>query len=208
MKGEGNMLLPNDNICTINNGVDVDGIHKAAPIEELKTDKFVTVMVAGFREAKDQDTVVKALSLLPQDQYEVWLVGVGRRQEIVKSLAESLKVQDSVKFLGLRTDVPNILKTADVVVMSSHWEGLSLSNIEGMSAGKPFIASDVNGLREVTTGYGLLFPHEDAAALAGIIQQLHDDQAFYNQTARRCYERAKQFDISEMVRRYNEVYER
>ena len=207
-RGEGNMLLPNDNICTINNGVDVDGIHKAAPIEELKTDKFVTVMVAGFREAKDQDTVVKALSLLPQDQYELWLVGVGRRQEIVKSLAESLKVQDSVKFLGLRTDVPNILKTADVVVMSSHWEGLSLSNIEGMSAGKPFIASDVNGLREVTTGYGLLFPHEDAAALAGIIQQLHDDQAFYNQTARRCYERARQFDISEMVRRYNEVYER
>jgi len=207
-RGEGNMLLPNDNICTINNGVDVDGIHKAAPIEELKTDKFVTVMVAGFREAKDQDTVVKALSLLPQDQYEVWLVGVGRRQEIVKSLAESLKVQDSVKFLGLRTDVPNILKTADVVVMSTHYEGLSLSNIEGMAAGKPFVASDVEGIHEVTEGYGLLFPHEDAAALAGIIQQLHDDQAFYNQTARRCYERARQFDISEMVRRYNEVYER
>ena len=46
--------------------------------------------------------------------------------------------------------------------MSSHWEGLSLSNVEGMSAHKPFIASDVNGLREVTKGYGILFPHEDA----------------------------------------------
>ena len=208
MKDEGNAPLTNDNICTIYNGIDVKAFHEAAPIEELKSDKFVAVMVAGFRPQKDQDTLVKAMHLLPKDQYEVWMVGNGSRMESVSSLAERLKVQDSVKFLGLRTDVPNILKTADVVVMSTHYEGLSLSNIEGMAAGKPFVASDVEGIHEVTEGYGLLFPHEDAAALAGIIQQLHDDQAFYNQTARRCYERAKQFDISEMVRRYNEVYER
>lgn len=207
-RGEGNVPLINDNICTIYNGIDVKAFHEAAPIEELKSDKFVAVMVAGFRPQKDQDTLVKAMHLLPKDQYEVWMVGNGSRMESVRSLAESLKLQDSVKFLGLRTDVPNILKTADVVVMSTHYEGLSLSNIEGMAAGKPFVASDVEGIHEVTEGYGLLFPHEDAAALAGIIQQLHDDQAFYDQTARRCYERARQFDISEMVRRYNEVYER
>ena len=111
-----------------------------------------------------------------------------------------------MKLLGLRTDVPQILKTADVVVMSSHWEGLSLSNIEGMSAGKPFVASDVNGLREVTDGYGLLFPHEDAEALARIIQRLHDDKTYYQQIAERCYARARQFDIAEMVAKYNEVY--
>ena len=194
------------NICTINNGVDVEAIHQAKEIEELKTDKFVVVMVAGFREAKDQDTVVKALSLLPKDQYELWFVGDGVRRQSVESLALSFGLQDNVKFLGLRTDVPNILKTADVVVMSSHWEGLSLSNIEGMSAGKPFIASDVNGLREVTKGYGILFPHEDAEALAAIIQRLHDDADYYQQVAAKCYERAKQFDITEMVARYNSVY--
>lgn len=195
-----------DNICTINNGVDVEGIHNALPIEELKTDKFVFVMVAGFREAKDQDTLVKALALLPKEQYEVWLVGDGVRKESVERLVLSFGLQDNVKFLGLRTDVPNILKTADVVVMSSHWEGLSLSNIEGMSAGKPFIASDVNGLREVTKGYGILFPHEDADALAEIIRKLHDIPDYYQQVADKCYERAKQFDISTMVLQYNDVY--
>ena len=111
-----------------------------------------------------------------------------------------------MKLWGLRTDVPRILKTADVVVMSSHWEGLSLSNIEGMSAGKPFVASDVNGLREVTKGYGILFPHEDAEALANIVQRLHDDRQYYQEVVDRCYERARQFDISQMVRKYNEVY--
>ena len=194
------------NICTINNGVDVEAIHQAKPINELGTDKFVTVMVAGFREAKDQDTVVRAMAKLPKEQYEVWLVGDGVRKESVECLVLSFGLQDNVKFLGLRTDVPNILKTADVVVMSSHWEGLSLSNIEGMSAGKPFVASDVNGLREVTKGYGILFPHEDAEALAAIIQRLHDDHEYYCHVATHCYERAKQYDISAMVLQYNAVY--
>lgn len=194
------------NICTIYNGVDVDAIHQAMPIAELQTDRFVVVMVAGFRAQKDQDTLVRAMALLPPKQYELWLVGDGVRKESVECLVLSVGVKDNVKFLGLRTDVPNILKTADVVVMSTHYEGLALSNIEGMAAGKPFVASDVQGIHEVTAGYGILFPHEDADALAGIIQQLHVDHNYYQQVADKCYERAKQFDISEMVSRYDAVY--
>ena len=194
------------NICTINNGVDVEAIHGAEPIAEMKSGKFVVVMVAGFREAKDQDTVIRAIALLPKDDYELWLVGDGTRRANLELIIDNLQLGDHVKLLGLRTDVPNVLKTADVVVMSSHWEGLSLSNIEGMSAGKPFVASDVNGLREVTQGYGLLFPHEDADALANIIQRLHDDCQYYQEIAARCYERAKEFDISKMASAYNEVY--
>ena len=194
------------NICTIYNGVDVDAIHQAMPIAELQTNRFVVVMVAGFRAQKDQDTLVRAMALLPPKQYELWLVGDGVRKESVECLVLSVGVKDNVKFLGLRTDVPNILKTADVVVMSTHYEGLALSNIEGMAAGKPFVASDVQGIHEVTAGYGLLFPHEDAEALSETIQRLHDDADYYRQVAERCYERAKQFDISEMVLQYNDVY--
>ena len=194
------------NICTINNGVDVEAIHGAEPIAEMRSGKFVVVMVAGFRPQKDQDTLIRAMALLPKDEYELWLVGDGTRRANLELTIDNLQLGDQVKLLGLRTDVPRILKTADVVVMSSHWEGLSLSNIEGMSAGKPFVASDVNGLREVTQGYGILFPHEDAEALAKIIRQLHDDQQYYQQIAARCYERAKEFDISKMASAYAEVY--
>ena len=129
------------------------------------------------------------------------------RQDAVKQLAESLGVLNNVRFLGLRTDIPNVLKAADIIVMSSHWEGLSLSNVEGMSAHKPFIASDVNGLREVTKGYGILFPHEDAVALARKIQHLADDKVCYEEIANNCYQRALEFDISNMVKGYNEVYQ-
>ncbi len=194
-------------ICTINNGVDVEAIHNAEPILGLNSDKFVIVMVAGFREQKDQDTLIKAMSYLPKDKFELWLVGEGVRRSELEKLVEHLNLKDSVKLLGLRSDVPQILKSADVVLMSSHWEGLSLSNIEGMAAGKPFIASDVNGLKEVTKGYGILFPHEDAKTLAEIIQRLYEDRVYYQEIADKCYERAKQFDITQMVSAYSEVYQ-
>lgn len=193
-------------ICTINNGVDVEMFHNAEPLPELKTEKFVAVMVAGFRKQKDQDTLIKAMTFLPKEQYELWLVGDGVRREELQNLAQELNLQENVKFLGLRTDVPNVLKSADVVVMSSHWEGLSLSNVEGMSVGKPFVASDVNGLREVTKDYGILFPHGDEKALAEIIMKLHDNKDYYKQVADNCYERACQFDIKTMVEAYSNIY--
>ena len=196
-------------ITTINNGIDVGAISKAVPCKELldlKENRKSILMVAGFRKQKNQDTIIRALTLLDIEKYEVWFAGIGERMEEVKQLALSLGVFERVRFLGLRTDIPNVLRAADVIVMSSHWEGLSLSNVEGMSAHKPFIASDVNGLKEVTKGYGLLFPHEDAKVLAEEINRLASDEAYYNEIAERCYNRALEFDISNTVSGYADVY--
>lgn len=196
-----------DKITTINNGVDVNAFYHAESLPEMAhRGKFVTVMVAGFREAKDQETVIRAIALLP-DEYELWLVGDGVCRPEIESEIVKQEVAERVKLLGIRSDVPQILKSADVVVMSSHWEGLSLSNIEGMSSGKPFVASEVNGLKEVTSGYGILFPHGDAEALADVIKKLHDDSEYYHQVAERCYQRALQYDIRKMVDAYEQLYD-
>ena len=197
-------------ITTIFNGVDVEAFHQAKANLSLRngSKRFVAVMVAGFRYQKDQDTLIKAMTHLDADEYELWLVGDGVRRGELEALVASLGLQDRVRLLGQRTDVPEILHTADVVVMSSHFEGLSLSNIEGMSVGKPFIASDVDGLHEMTQGAGLLFPHGDDKVLATLIKQLHDDKSFYQQVADACYEKAKLFDIKIMVDNYNMVYEK
>lgn len=196
-------------ITTVNNGVDVNAFHTAQPAPDLlklKEERKAIVMVAGFREAKDQDTLVRAMSCLDKDKYEIWLVGIGTRQQAVEELAKSLGVTGNVRFTGLRMDVPQVLRAADVVVMSSHWEGLSLSNVEGMSAGKPFIASRVNGLREVTEGYGIMFREGDDAGLAKIITRLCGDADLYNFVAERCYRRALCYDINKMVDGYVAVY--
>ena len=196
-------------ITTINNGIDVNTISEAEPCKELldlKESRKSILMVAGFRKQKNQDTIIRALTLVDKEKYEIWFAGIGERMEEVRQLTVSLGVCERVRFLGLRTDIPNVLRAADVIVMSCHWEGLSLSNVEGMSAHKPFIASDVNGLKEVTKGYGLLFPHEDEKVLAEEINRLARDEAYYNEIAERCYNRALEFDISNTVSGYADVY--
>ena len=201
-------------IVTIKNGVNIHKFTDAASADlglayknslgDFIEPKKIT-MVAGFRYEKDQPTVIKALKLLPED-YHLVLVGDGVERANIESLIAIEGLEDRVHLLGLRNDVPNILKASDVIVMSSHREGLSLSNVEGMCSGHPFVASDVEGLREVTKGYGVLFPHGDSKAFADIILKLCTDMEYADEVAAKCKERAMEFDISKMVEGYNRLY--
>lgn len=197
-----------DRICTINNGIDVRKFADANPDAELmsmKSNKFSVAMIAGLRPEKDQDTLIRAMALLPDD-YLLWLVGDGARRNILEKLCIELNVRDKVFFLGQRSDVPNVLHAADVLVLSSHYEGLSLSSLECMASGKPFIASDVDGLSQVVEGYGILFPHQDEYALAAELIKFRNNPAYYTSVTERCKIRASEFDIAKMVDEYLKVY--
>jgi glycosyltransferase involved in cell wall biosynthesis len=197
-------------ICTVNNGVDVEKYACAEPSKELlqiAPNSKSIIMVAGFRWEKNQDTLIKGMAELPE-KFHLFLVGAGVRQPECERLARDCGVENRVHFMGVRTDVPNLLRASDYVVMSSHFEGLSLSSVEGMSVGKPFLASNVNGLREVVQGAGLLFEHQDSKGFANLIQQLDADSEFYASVATQCHLRALHFDISEMVDGYCSAYNR
>jgi len=190
----------------IYNGVDIKRFYR--PIKDTTTQKFFTItMVAGLRLEKDHDTLIRSLLHLP-DNYHLRLVGNGVRERHLKNLCHELNLDDRVDFMGVRTDVPEILEQSDIVVLSSHWEGLSLSSIEGMASGRPFIASDVDGLREMVGGVGVLFPHGDDVALAQKIQWLCEHPDEYREVAERCQEKARQYDISVTADNYLKLYEK
>ena len=195
-----------DKFVIVYNGVDICRFENAIPAHNSSNEKMIITMVAGFRYQKDQDTLIKAFALLPKDKYELWMVGDGDRRNEIEALVESERLSEGVKFWGIRQDVPSILKSSDVIVMSSHFEGLSLSNIEGMAVGKPFVASDVDGLHEITEDAGLLFNHGDYQQLADIIIELTNNKELYDKVADRCLIRARQYDISKMVDGYMAVY--
>jgi glycosyltransferase involved in cell wall biosynthesis len=142
------------------------------------------------------------------DCYRLQIVGGGEREnrEQVKSICHGLGLDNRVDFMGVRQDIPEILENSDVIVLSSHWEGLSLSSIEGMASGRPFIASDVDGLREIVGGAGVLFPHGDDKELATQIQHLCEHPDEYQNVAQKCQERARQYDISVMADNYLKLY--
>ena len=191
----------------IHNGIDLSTFRDIPSTHESNEKKIL--MVSAFREQKDQKTLIKAMKDLPSN-YALELAGGGDERLIAecKQLVQELHLGERVRFLGVRTDVPNLLANANVIVLSSHYEGLSLSSLEGMASGKPFVASDVEGLRDIVGGYGVLFPHGDAQTLANEILNLCEDESYAKEVTKRCQERAKMFDIGVMVRMYLNVYER
>lgn len=203
---------PNTKSISVPNGIDVSKYWNAEPYHKSEfgiTDKdFMITMVARFDYPKRQDTIIKALALLPSSFHVFFVGGNPEKHNAIKcnELAENLGITERVHFLYIRSDVPRILKTSDVVVMSSEYEGLSLSSIEGMSGGKPFIASNVNGLKEIVSEAGILFECGNESQLADCLLKLRNDKIFYNITSSKCLARANQYDIKNTVEKYNKLY--
>lgn len=200
-----------DQLALINNGVDLSVIKSALPypkeelLPQLGAEDKLIIQVAAFRPQKDQPALIKALKHLP-DAFKLLLVGIGECQQDCRELAAALNLEHRVFFLGQRMDVPRLLRSADYVVLSSHYEGLSLSSIEGMASGSPFLASNVPGLKEIVTGAGILFEAGNDSELAQQILALDQDRQHYEAVAEQCRARAEQYDIRQMTEKHLALY--
>ena len=191
-------------IVTIPNGIDVQCFKNATPTIK-KEAKWAIVMVAAFRPQKDHLTLLRAMKHLPDD-IVLWLVGDGSTRVQIEDEIKGLGLEKRVHLFGDRADVPGILKSADIVVLSSNWEGFGLAAVEGMAAGKPIVASDVDGLKQIVEGYGLVFPKGNEQVFAQKIQELTTNRELYEQTSLKCFKRSEMYDIQVMIDRYEKIY--
>lgn len=206
-------LKPKNNgrFIIIENGIDLKKFKEAKPYlkheinPKFDEDTILICMVGRFSEAKDQPTLIKAMNHISSNVH-LLLIGEGPLKEKNKELVKQINLEDRVHFLGFRDDVPRILKTVDIVVLSSNWEGLPLSAVEGMAAGKPLIGSNVPGIKEVVENYGLLFSKGNSEELANKINQLINDPLKYSEIAKKCQLRANSYSIEKMVDEYIEQY--
>ena len=200
-----------EKLYLINNGIKVDNI-RFAPIASrnelgIHEGSVLLLQVSKFYEGKDQKTVIQALSLLP-NYFHVVFVGDGPLREEHEALVKVYHLIDRVHFLGIRDDVPSILKAADIVILSTNYEGFGLAALEGMAACKPVIVSDVAGLSSVVGGAGILFKPHDERELADSILRLWEDKVYYNEIAEKCFLRAMEYDYSVMGESYRNLYKK
>lgn len=194
-----------ENGINIKKFIDTKPYHKFVINNKFTQDTKLICMVGSFKEQKDQATLIRAMKKLPSDIH-LLLIGEGPLKEKNQTLAKEIGVEDRVHFLGFRNDIPRILKTVDIVVLSSHWEGFGLAAVEGMASGKPVIASDVLGLREVVQGAGILFLKGDSIELATKINELFIENDKYDDIAKKCLLKSNYFSIEKMVERYINAY--
>jgi glycosyltransferase involved in cell wall biosynthesis len=131
-------------------------------------------MVATLERHKDHATLLRAVPAITarMPDFELWLVGEGSLRGELESLIRELNIVASVRLLGRRTDVGELLGQADVFVLSTtRQEGLGSVLIEALAAGLPVVASDVPACREMLAGgrWGRLIPPGDSQALAEAI---------------------------------------
>jgi glycosyltransferase involved in cell wall biosynthesis len=140
-------IASQDKLVTIHNGVP-DTHHRASPGQG---ETVRIAMVARFAPPKDHVLLLRALANTPSPPFEIFFIGDGPTRPDVEKEAASLGLQDQVKFLGTRNDVPELLSKAHIFVLPSNWEGFPISILEAMRAGLPVVASDVGGVSEAVT---------------------------------------------------------
>ena len=196
-------------IEVINNGINTKVFQESVGYSNsdfgLPEKAKIVIQVSSFTAQKDQDTLLKAIALLPKDVH-LLLVGNGVLIEEKKKLASHLKISDRVHFLGYRSDVNRLLKSSDICVLSSHYEGFGLAIVEGMATGIPCIGTNVDGLSEVIGTAGLLFETGDHIQLKKIIHQLFSNKKYYDKICKQCLDRAKEYDISLMINAHIKLY--
>lgn len=142
---------------------------------------FIIGLFGRLIEWKGQKNAILALTHMDNDAH-LLLVGGAQLNEKrgaeyrheLERLADEKGLRDRVHFLGFRDDVPALMKACDVICHTSYREPFGLVIIEGMMAGKPVIASDVSGPREIIRNEvnGFLVPPGDVKALANRLNLL------------------------------------
>jgi glycosyltransferase involved in cell wall biosynthesis len=165
--------------------------------------------VARFASPKDHRTLLEALAMLREEEWELDLVGDGPREEAMRGVAASLGIGGRVHFRGYTAEPAGWLSRAQVFVLATRSEAFPRSILEALRAGLPVVASDVGGVSEaVEDGVnGLLAPAGDAAALAEALRRLLRDAALRRSMglrARAAYQ--DRFRLEGMAHRTMAVY--
>ena len=115
------------------------------------TDEFIILCTGELNKNKNQATLVKVMKdvVIKHPEAKLLLAGNGPEHDNLVKLIEELNLGDNVELIGYRTDIQDYVNICDLVVSASHREGLPLNIMEAMICGKPVIASDNRGHREL-----------------------------------------------------------
>jgi len=207
-----------DGVRVIPNGVDpsvfhpdAEGRKRARAQLELPASTGVVACVGRMTPQKGQATLIRAMPRILEARADtrLLLVGDGPDQAALRQLASGLSLDRHVAFLGVRPDVPEVLRAADVLAVPSLHEGFGLVLIEALATGVPVVASRTGPIPEIIDDgvSGLLVPVGDPPALAEAIRSLLTDEARWRSLSLQGRREVEaRFDIQAMLSALERLY--
>jgi glycosyltransferase involved in cell wall biosynthesis len=211
---------PRDKVVTVYNGIDLS---RVKPSEgDFKTrirrefgaaDKFLILTTGRLHPEKGYPYLFEAVPKLKRlaGKPFVWLIaGKGPFEKDFRKAVADSGSDDTVKFIGFRNDIPDLMATADLFVLPSVAEAFGIVFAEAIYLGTPIVATNIGGIPEVVTdgADGVLIPPADSDALARTVADLlnHPDKlkSLANTGREKIIQR---FEFEDMTRKYEAVYE-
>lgn len=171
--------VPEGRMIAVYNGVDTDRFRfdadKRAALRnafEITDDIILLLSVGSLTRVKDYPTMLHAFALCEAQQPNLilWIVGDGEEKENLLHLCHELKIDDKVRFLGIRHDIPELMSACDLFCLSSVFEGFGLVVAEAMACERPIVATDCGGVKEIVQEDGILVPSSSPKLLAAAIE--------------------------------------
>jgi len=178
---------------------------------DIPNDTVVFLSVGEMIKRKNHETALKALSKVETKNFIYMICGKGELESYLRNLAKTLGIEEKVRFLGFRHDIPEICVASDVFLFPSYQEGLPVSVMESMSAGLPVICSAIRGnidLIEHGVG-GYLVKPDDVDGCTKYIEKMTKDSNLRMSMGRHNIDIVKKYDKKvvneEMSKFYGEV---
>ena len=213
--------IPSSRIEVLHYGMDIDGMAASGPDagprirreHGLDQDAPVITVMGRLIPEKGHEQLIRAMPMVLAacPAAVLVIVGDGPSRRDCERLVGALGLGAAVRFLGYRSDVPDLLAAADVAVVPSLWvEGFGYVALEAMCAGLPVVASRVGGLPEVVVHgeTGLLVPAGDSEALAEALVQVLRDPDLRRSLGDAGRRRARLFTVERHCARMTRVYAR
>ena len=145
----------------------------------IKESDILVLSVGELQTRKNHEVILRAIAQLQNPNIKYFLCGKGVLQDHLEELMKTLGLQDQVRFLGYRKDVPEIMNAADIFAHPSKREGLGLACLEAMASGLPLVTSNIQGIPDyVENGVtGFLCDPEDVEKYAGYLHVLIGDSS-------------------------------
>lgn len=209
--------LSHAQIVTIHNGIEIFPEKKVMSNslrEELRLGSDVPIVgnISALRPQKDHATLINAMNIVVRrfPGVKLAIAGEGELDSDLKKQVKRLNLEDSVIFLGYRSDIREILPQFNLFVLPSLYEGLPLCILEAMEAGKPIVATDVEGTNEliIPQKTGLLTPAGNPEQMAEAIISILSNPMLaekMGKAARKLVER--EYSMGFMIKKYQKYYQ-
>lgn len=210
---------PEDKVFVVPNGVNVDRFAPQPPDQALQRElgliegQPVATIVAALRPEKNHALFLKAAAEVRDSMPDArfLIVGDGPCRAELEALTASLKLQDTVRFLGVRSDVAQLLSLSNVAVLTSKMEANPVSLLEAMATGTPVIATRVGSIPETVIDgrCGFLVPPDDVESLARRIEVLFSDPLLAESIGQQAREHVvANWSLDRMVQGYEDLITR